>query len=158
MSDIAHHSQGLWRTFVLYDNKNLLKILQYLTINNVRHSFQNYGASDIEPAHISIRLEFTSLIALEDFRHFLTELGETITETSWDEPQWVKRAYEFGTTMWKLLQTFNLLQLGIDEDSFLVMAFHGFFNDLNYGYSDEAQFYMKGLTKIFPYALKPGWK
>jgi len=159
MTDLENHSQGIWRTFIIYSNKNLLKILEWLTINKVPHSFQQYSPTNDEPAHTSLRLEFSNIHTLELFRNYLQEeLKEITLERSWDEPQWVKRAYEYGTRIWELLKTYSIETLGVDEDTFLRVAFHGLFNDLKYGYSDEAQFYLKALNFIMPYALKPGWR
>jgi len=152
MTEIKGHSEGIWRTFAVKrteDNDYVPgAIKEWLDSRNIRWSFQRYAVTKDEPAHISYRIEFSNTKILANFRKFITEHCEVMVETSWDERRETKRAYEFGTKIFNLMIEDEDFAKALSHPDYLMQAFHGFFNNWNRDYREEAEIYINFLAQL----------
>lgn len=149
--EIMNHTQGIWRSFILY-TKEPIYVLDYLERHHIRHSWQRYFKMST-PHHISVRVDFDSDEDLTAFRIFLDDRPYVWEERSWDEKEVTKRAYEFGSHIHRIYRDIYSANKNINKDklSFIANAFHGFFNELDMDYWDEAYFYVLTLANVFPH-------
>lgn len=151
--EIMNHTQGIWRSFILYTDDEPYDVLDYLEHHHIRHSWQRYFA-EATPHHISVRVDFDSDEDLIAFRTFLNSRQyDGWKETSWDEKEVTKRAYEFGTHIYRIYRDVYGKNINIDKKkmSFIAGAFHGFFNELDMDYWEEAYFYVQTLSNVYQY-------
>jgi hypothetical protein len=158
VGDLHNHSLGYWRTFVVYDTEeysDAFPLINYLQSNSIPFSFQVYGERPQERKHVSIRTHFSNIGDLEKFQKFVKKQKNLeIEERSYDESVWIKKAYELGTKIYSdFLESMRDINSMPSIDEFLLLAFHGFFNNLGFLYDAEAKFHLyaaqRALGEIF---------
>lgn len=153
MTEIKGHSEGIWRTFAVKrtpENDYVPKpIKEWFDSKKIRWSFQRYAVQPDEVAHISYRIEFPNTKLLTSFRKLISIHYEVLAETSWDEKIGTKRAYELGTKLYHLiLEEYSEVR---KNSMYLSIVLHGYFNNANYDYREEAAEYISFLSQLSPH-------
>ena len=174
MVDVKKHSDGYWRSIMIYapeewdDNsvpqtqmraKNILK--DKLEEMELYYAYNYYsGVEGKEEPHITFRVLFNTAKEITEIEKFLNKQKWKYENKNYDEEQWVKWAYVFGTTIAEQLieleQNYRDADVYVGE-GFLRLMLHGMFNCIGTNYKQETEVYMFFLNSMLNtvYGLKP---
>ena len=165
MPDMFRHSKGYWRSIFIFgefpqkqskirdivckelDRKKL--VYSYCFYSEVKSTVPKL----CEKAHITFRINFPTMLDIDNFEAFLKGKKYSWESHNYDEEITTKMAYVMGSKLAnELLKMNKEYPVSLNENFFRIM-FHGLFNDLHKDYKDEAKLYFFLFKCMIKYAF-----
>jgi len=170
MTDLLRHSEGIWRSIYVFALiKEHYRIIEWFKKEMKKlkiegYSWCHYGEVRgpvpvlCEKEHITFRVDFPGTTSYNSFRADLEKTEWKWEDHGYDEPLWVKRAYELGTKLYEMvMETTKGPDVNMNNN-FMRILLHGFFNDAHMNSKEETEFYLFLFQSYLTarYGLRPG--
>lgn len=167
MTDLLRHSPGIWRSIYVFgettiEQAKIVKIIEEeLLKQKLEYSYCHYGEVNDpvipalnEKAHVTFRINFPGTTSYDKFRAFMEKQPWTWEDHGYDEALWVKKAYVIGTKIANEIKgAIKHPDIPFNEQ-FLMLMFHGCFNDLHYGKKREVELYYALLSDMLSHVYR----